>query len=193
VRLNLAANSSLEWLPQETIIYDGALGHAQTRVDLSEGCRFIGWDIICLGHPASQVRFNRGRFNQGRFIQEMTIYREGLPLLLEKQHLQAASPLAEQCWGLQGYPIVGTLYAVGFDKEPVDLIDALRDQLDDDQATEGETLDERVAITYRLGVLILRYLGTDSERARDLFTRQWQLIRPELLGRAAVIPRIWLT
>ncbi|MFT5720577.1 MAG: urease accessory protein [Motiliproteus sp.] len=193
VLLRLAANSSLEWLPQETIIYDGALGHSQTRVDLSKGCRFIGWEIICLGHPASHLHFNRGRFNRGRFIQEMAIYRDGLPLVLEKQHLQAASPLAEQRWGLAGYPIVGTLYAVGFDKEPVALIDALRAQLNEDQATEGENLDEQVAITYRLGVLILRYLGTDSERARTLFTRQWQLIRPELLCRAAAIPRIWLT
>lgn len=192
VLLRLAANSSLEWLPQETIIYDGALGHSRTRVELSQGCRFIGWEIICLGHPAS-LRFNKGRFNQGHFIQEMEIYLEGLPLLLEKQHLEAASPLAEQRWGLQGYPVVGSLYVVGFEQEPIALIEALREQLAEARASAGSPIDEQVAISYRLGVLILRYLGSDSERARSLFTRLWQRLRPELLGRAASIPRIWLT
>lgn len=187
VQLSQAAHSTLEWLPQETILFDGALGHSQTRVDLSEDCRFIGWEIICLGRPASQIRFS-----SGCFIQSMAIYLDGVPLLLEKQNLQAASPLAEQRWGLQGYPIVGNLYAVGFAKEPCELIEALREQLSQENA-DAPAIDEQVAVTYRLGVLVVRYLGRDSERARTLFTALWQTLRPALIGRQAEIPRIWLT
>src|SRR6185295_7089615 len=39
----------LEWLPQETIVFDGAL--AQTAYDAKLGAEagIIGWDIVCLG------------------------------------------------------------------------------------------------------------------------------------------------
>ena len=184
VEFQLAPNAELEWLPQETILFDGALGHTDTRVDLSEGSRFIGWEIICLGRPA-----NRIRFEQGHFIQQMSLYRDGLPLLLEKQALEAGSALATQRWGLQGQPIVASLYATGFETEPTELIEVLREKLDEIVEPDAVT----VAVTWRLEVLVVRYLGRDSERARNCFTALWQSIRPALLQREAEIPRIWLT
>ncbi|WP_207061160.1 urease accessory protein UreD [Motiliproteus sp. SC1-56] len=183
VNLRLAADSTLEWLPQETILYDGALGHSDTRVDLTGNARFVGWELICLGRPASRIRFDNGRF-----VQKTQLYRDGLPLLLEQQHLQAGSALANECWGLQGYPQVGSLYAVGFNQEPSALLEQLRASL---EPLIGNHL--RVAITWRRGVLVARLLGQDSEQARHCFTRLWQQIRPALLQREALIPRIWLT
>ncbi|MEH6650554.1 MAG: urease accessory protein UreD [Motiliproteus sp.] len=186
VNLKVGVDASLEWLPQETILYDGALGHSQTRVDLTEGSRFIGWEIICLGRPANAITFDNGCF-----LQDMAIYRDDLPLLLEKQHLQAGSPLAKQRWGLQDCPVVGNLYATGFGdsaSEPTELIDQLRQQWKD-----MATADELLAISWRLGVLCIRYLGHDTEQARNAFTALWQILRPALLDREAVIPRIWLT
>ncbi|MEH6813741.1 MAG: urease accessory protein UreD, partial [Motiliproteus sp.] len=70
----------------------------------------------------------------------------------------------------------------------LELIDRLRAQLDNDAGT-----DAKVAVTWRQGVLVVRYLGSDSEQARNCFTALWQLIRPVLSGREASIPRIWLT
>lgn len=199
--LQAASGSTLEWLPQETILYDGALGHSRSRVDLAADSRFIGWEIICLGRPASQIKFSHGCF-----LQDMAIYRDGLPLLLEKQHLQAGSPLAKQRWGLQDRPVVGNLYAVGFDREPTELIEHLRQQWHDldcsdptedsrcDMPTDGSSCgDPLLAISWRLGVLTVRYLGHDTEHARHAFTCIWQTLRPALIGREAVIPRIWLT
>ncbi len=183
VTLTQAPGSTLEWLPQETIVYDGALGHSETRVELAGDSRFIGWELSCLGRPASGIDFASGRYRQ-----TLAIYRDGEPLLLEKQALEAGSRLALERWGLQGYPLVGTLYAVGFDQEPTALIEALRAQL---APLTGEA--QRVAVTWRLGVLVVRLLGRDSETARACFTRLWQQIRPALLGREAVLPRIWLT
>jgi urease accessory protein len=39
----------------------------------------------------------------------------------------------------------------------------------------------------------VRYLGQDTEQARNAFTALWQTLRPALIKREAVIPRIWLT
>ncbi len=188
VNLRVDTDASLEWLPQETILYDGALGQSTTRVDLAADSHFIGWEIICLGRPANAIKFE-----SGCFLQDMSIYRDGLPLLLEKQHLQAGSPLAKQRWGLQNCPIVANLYAVGFDNEPVELIEQLRQQWNDLCSNKTSAEDALLAISWRLGVLCIRYLGHDSEQARNVFTALWQTLRPALIERQAVIPRIWLT
>jgi urease accessory protein len=42
-------------------------------------------------------------------------------------------------------------------------------------------------------LLVVRYLGHDAETARRYFEQLWALLRPELIGRAAVPPRIWTT
>lgn len=42
-------------------------------------------------------------------------------------------------------------------------------------------------------LLVARYLGHNSEAARLWFVALWQMLRPALLGRAAVLPRIWNT
>jgi urease accessory protein len=43
------------------------------------------------------------------------------------------------------------------------------------------------------GLLIARYLGHSSEAARAWFSQLWHLLRPALLGREAIPPRIWNT
>src|SRR5262249_43518141 len=58
--LRVAAGSSLEWLPQENIVFDGSCVRLSTRVELEEGASFVGWDVLCLGRPASGERFTRG-------------------------------------------------------------------------------------------------------------------------------------
>src|SRR5260221_11249476 len=50
----------LEWLPQETIIFDGALAETAYDVNLGAKAGIIGWDIACLGRTGSGERFTRG-------------------------------------------------------------------------------------------------------------------------------------
>jgi urease accessory protein len=42
-------------------------------------------------------------------------------------------------------------------------------------------------------VLLCRYLGDSTEQARKLFVAIWQATRPMLIGKKAVLPRIWAT
>ena len=39
----------LEWLPQETIVFDGALADMGCEVNLDAEACYIGWEILCLG------------------------------------------------------------------------------------------------------------------------------------------------
>ena len=43
------------------------------------------------------------------------------------------------------------------------------------------------------GVLVLRALAAQAEPIRKLFIQAWHLLRPEVIGREAVPPRIWST
>jgi urease accessory protein len=86
-----------------------------------------------------------------------------------------ASPL-----GLRGHSVCATLVAVG-KPVPAALQNALR------------ALDAGLAVSQVKHVFVARLVGDDSERARALLTAVWQALRPHLLDRPAVPPRIWNT
>jgi urease subunit gamma/beta len=57
VRLHAGAGAALEWLPQETIFYDGASVMLEHEVELGAGATYIGSEILCFGRRAMGERF----------------------------------------------------------------------------------------------------------------------------------------
>ncbi len=180
IRLDQA---SCEWLPMETIVFDGAHGQLESRVDLTGDCRFIGLEMICLGRPASSLPFATGRIDQ-----QLSLYHDGIPLLLDRQCLQGGSELLPSNAGFHGYTVSGTLLAFGFSTSQLDLIvEDLREQL------PAQSEHGWLSVTHRLGLLVVRYLGQDSEAGMQQLRQAWSLLRPRVLGVPACVPRIWLT
>ena len=91
---------SLEWLPRETIVFDGALADLKSWVSLKQGARYIGWEVLSLG------RFKRGRMNI-----ETRITQEGRPIFTEKGEIEGGGRLMRSPVGLGGRSVVGTLVA----------------------------------------------------------------------------------
>lgn len=173
------AGGTLEWLPQETIVFDGAHLNMRTRVELEDDAGFIGWDILCLGRPASGERFERGSVHQ-----RIELWRAGEPLLLE--HLKANGgdgDMQQAMWGAQGYPVLGSLWCV---TNSGGLVEKIRRRL----RIKGDGL---FSVTNMRGVIVCRYLGASTAEARALFTKAWTLLRPEVMGKKACVPRIWNT
>lgn len=177
-RIAFAVNGMLEWLPQETIVFAGALADLECAVDLAADAVFIGWDIVCLGRSGSGERFARGTY---RFSTELR--REKKLLWLECGRIDGGGRLLESPVGLNGKTVFGTLFAsfLHFDKK---ILDSLKEQ---------EPLDGDGAVTLLPGILLARYLGDSSEAARRYFTALWRILRPVLAGREANEPRIWRT
>lgn len=98
----------LEWLPRETIIYDGARAEMRTAVELDAASACIGWEMICLGRPAAGETFTRGSVRQS-----LMLSREGLPLLHEVLRFEAGDALQKSACGLGDQPVAATLFAVG--------------------------------------------------------------------------------
>ena len=63
-RLALEAGARLEWLPLETLAYDGCDAHNQLELDLAEGASLIAWDLTALGLPHTGAPFAHGRLIQ---------------------------------------------------------------------------------------------------------------------------------
>jgi urease accessory protein len=178
-RLLVGPGATLEWLPTETIVFDGAEVALETLVRLQGDAVFIGWEMVCFGRPAQGERYQRGSCRQ-RF----ELWRDGRPLCLERTRLRAGDEMASAPWGLAGQVVAGTLLASPPPGLPLDPLRADCDEL------PGE---DRAAVTELDGVLVARYRGASTERCRALFSRLWSALRPALLGRPAIRPRIWST
>lgn len=182
IELTLEEGAALEWLPQETIVFDGARARMETRVRLAADSCFIGWDILCLGRAAAGERFAHGRVDL-----RCRIERGGAPLWLERGGFDGDDPMLASPAGWAGHSVGGTLLCAFPDlpQQAAGLLEALRAIVPCDGARHG--------ITALPGVLVARYLGDNSEAARLWFARLWQILRPACCGRPAVPPRIWNT
>jgi urease accessory protein len=69
--LSVAADGALEFLPPETILFDGARLRRETFVELAPGAAFLGGDIVIFGRRARGERFTRG------FLREVWEVRRG--------------------------------------------------------------------------------------------------------------------
>ena len=85
-QLNVEAGASLEWLPQDTILYGGSRLSQETEVRVESDSRFCGWEITSMGRPASGDHYSTGEFDQG-----FRLYVDSLPVLMERQRWRAGA------------------------------------------------------------------------------------------------------
>ena len=97
IEFSVAAGATLEWLPQETIVFDGARARMETRVSLAADSRYIGWDILCLGRAAAGERFDDGRFDL--FFR---VDRGNVPIWLERGGFDGNDPMLSSPAGWAG-------------------------------------------------------------------------------------------
>ena len=65
--LRLQGDARLEWLPLESIAYDGCVADNQVRFHLDDDARMIGWDVLALGLPAAGAAFEHLAGTEARF------------------------------------------------------------------------------------------------------------------------------
>ena len=177
-RIRVAEGGVCEFLPQESIVYDGALGTLATEVELSGSAVFIGAEMICLGRTGAGERFTRGGL-----ALRTRISRDGRPLWLERGVLEGGAALLDAAVGLDGAPVSATLL-VAAPACDAGLLEAWR---------AIEPVAGRGAVTLLPGLLVARWLGPACEPGRTWLARLWGAARPAVAGRAMQVPRIWNT
>jgi urease accessory protein len=178
--LRVARGARLEWLPHETIAFSAAHAELTTRVELAAGARFLGWEMLCLGRPASDERFDRGEVRQ-----RIEIAIDGELAYCERGSYAAGNEVLSAAWGLRGQPVTGTLVAAGVDVSAH--VEQLREAYG---VVEGPGL---AAFSCMGDLCVARYLGPSTEQARGCFLRLWEVLRPLVCEVPAVPPRIWAT
>lgn len=175
VRIAAGAGAAVEWMPQETIFFDDANVWLDHDVQLEQGARYIGGEILCFGRRASGESFQHGVIRQRTQVRSA-----GKLVWWEQGAIDAAGPAMHSRFGLDGASVCATLIGVGAPL-PASLLASIR------------ALDPALAASQVKSVFVARYLCDDSETARRTMARVWQALRPHLLGCAAPLPRIWNT
>lgn len=181
VSLEAKTGATLEWLPQETIFFNEARVALEHTVDLADDAAYIGWEILCFGRTASGETFSSGRISQ-----RTNIRRNGKLLWLEQGSIGAGAAM-NSLLALGGHTVCATLIAVGTPPSSA-ILQTLREQAAMRAGDKG-----KVGATQMKQVCVLRFLGDSSELAKQVMIEAWQTLRPAMLGRPAVVPRIWNT
>ncbi|RCL23256.1 urease accessory protein [Pseudomonas sp. AFG_SD02_1510_Pfu_092] len=171
-RFHLAAGSTLEWLPQDSIFFSGARVSLASHFTLEPGARLLAWETLCLGRPVMNERFDHGALDSRLHIE-----------LPDQVGLHERLRLAGgQLDKLGGHPLLATFCAAPADQAVLEQVRALLDELAN---PAGATL---------LGsLLVIRVLDHDNQHLQRTLQRLWHLLRPAVLGLPACPPRIWAT
>jgi urease accessory protein len=179
-RVQLSVCGALEWLPQETIVFDQADVRSAIDIDLAADAAMIGWDIVALGRRAAGERFEHGRY-----AQSIRLRIDDALVWHERSRIFGGDPLLDSAIGLDGQHVFGCLWAAGAALEALDL-NELRAELG--------TADANAPVT-RLAprLLVARTLASTTAAARTALTALWSALRPRLFGVRAQAPRLWAT
>ena len=185
-RLGVADEASLEWMPQETMVFDGARANQALEITLAPEARFFGWEMLCLG------RTTRGeRFVAGTFRQSIRLVRAGggAPLWRESMILNGSDPLMSSPLGFRGMPVSATAWIALPDVESgvlsADVLAKVRAALGD--------VAHSAASSPEPGLIVIKAIGDAPEAVRNLLIGVWKKIRLPVFAREAILPRIWST
>ena len=171
VALTVGAGGILDWLPQETILFNGAKLDRETVVDLAEGAHFLGLETIVLGRAAMGETVTRLSLRDRRIIRRNGRVQVFDPFRLDDASLaRAAGPAL-----LQGARAVAVLILSAPGAE--DQLPALRTALTEPDVT--------AAASALPGRVILRAHAPDAWPLRRQIARLIQILRP------GALPRVW--
>ena len=191
--IRCGTKTQLEWLPQETIVYNGANGSQSLRLETEPDSSFILWEITALGRPATGAPFETGSFTQS-----LQINLGSLPVLVEKLRIDGSNDTQNANWGLRQQPVYGSMVAGYLEEgECQQLVNRLRDKaIISNESLTGKTAPTghlHWSVTRKDRLIIVRALAPQSEPIKTLFHQIWEQCRPTLIDRAPHHPRIWST
>lgn len=172
----------LEWLPQETLAYEGCQGRNELRLHLSRGAGVMAGEVLGLGLPGA------GRpFRTGRLLQHLE-----LPgLWLDRGWLDGRdTALMEGPCGLAGHRVLGSLVCAGTQPfaDPESLLADSRALLEGPGAAGVTYLARPTG-----AVLLARVVGDDIESVSEALRALRALWRSRIWSLPAPALRVWRT
>ena len=176
VSLRVAADGWLEWLPQETILFQGARFERCIEANLAATARLLASEMIVFG------RLARGeRFSNGLLLDRWRIYRDGRLTWTDALRLGEGSAAPEENPGLGGARALATVIYAGPDAA---------DQLALARSLTGKARS-RAGATLANGTLLARFLAEDPGVLRADLAGYVAALRHAAARLPARPPRLW--
>jgi len=184
VELQLEQGSDLEWLPQELVLYNGALFEQTLQLTLAADAAFLGAEVVRFGRTAAGEGLGAGRWRSALSIQRQHPNGPRWELV---DRLELGDAALTSPHGLGGEPVFGSLvWAAPLSLEPAALAALLEQCRSDRNGLPGTMacgpLDQG---------LIARYRGSSTQAARFWFCRIWARLRAFRALQPPELPRVW--
>lgn len=176
-RLSVAAGAWAEWLPQETIFFDGANLKRSLRIDAAPSARLMAVEAVIFGRAAMGETVA-----DGRFLDRVEVRLDGHLFWHESTRVEhaMADALAHPAMGA-GTIASATLLLVA--EDATDWLAPLRGWLDAEGVHAG--------VTAMPPLLVARLLSNDPLRLRGVLVQALSRLRAGVAGLPEVMPRLW--
>ena len=171
---------TLEWLPQGTILFDGARLARRTSIDMAAGGRLLAGETLVFG------RLGMGETMRSGLLRDHWRVRVGGRLAWADTlllHDDIATALDHPAV-LAGGRALATIVLAAPTAEM--MLEPLRTVL-----TEIPNPSVRSAASAWPGLILVRMLGPDPAAVRRTFGHCWSWLRAGALGRPAAMPVLW--
>jgi urease accessory protein len=180
--LSVAPGAMLEFLPQETILFESARLRRETRVELASDAAFLGGDIVVFGRRARGERFTKG------FLREVwEVRRDGRLVWGDALHLEddVAAIIADPAC-FDGAAAFATMILVPDGQDPSRLVESAREI-----QSAGAASGLRAGVTAVAGLLVARWLAADAAVLRRAYANLACHLRQSAMGLPPSLPRLW--
>ena len=178
-RLTLGPDAAVEWLPQETILFDGARMRRRIEVDMARDARLLAVETLVLGRAAHGERVRHGSLTD-----TWRIDRDGRPVWREALHMgscdfeRASASVA----GLHGASVSAILVYAAPDAPA--RLEEFRRVLAGMSAFAGASAVR--------GLLVARFLAREGGAFKRELSAALGVLRACVFARPAAPPRVWL-
>lgn len=163
----------LEWMPQETILFDGARLRRRTRLDVGGTARVLAGEIVVFGRRARDEKFTYGFLHD-----DWRIFRDGRLVWADALHLEGAidDRFADVHAFDSAAAVATAIYAA---PDAAAHLETARELISDGGASCVD------------GILVIRMVNADAAALRAGFGRFWKNFRHETASLPATLPRVW--
>jgi urease accessory protein len=179
VGITVGPSAWLEWLPQETILFDGARLRRRTAVDVAPSGRLMAAEMLVFGRAARHERLTHGLIRDAWEIRH-----KGRLVWTDILHMaDDLGSLLDDPACFDGAGAVATFVHVADDA--TERLPLARDLLpvEEDAVRAGATVIN--------GVLVARWLAREALPLRAAFGAFWAAFRSRGGGLPAGLPRLW--
>ena len=171
--IKIEDGSTLEYLPQESILFDGAKLNRAVNISLGARSCLLLSEMFVLGRWAMNEDFTRGIF-----LDRWSIDVAGQPIWREGLRIEGGLSSLSSSLGFANARALATIFYAG--ANAAEVLGLARDVIG---PMGGATIVK--------GMLVVRMLGNEAGMLKQQLSEIISIIRAAALGRPAEVPRVW--